>query len=255
MKFSTRDQCSQLEDALMSVAALGLLEIEGQKLMQKSRELNAAADIVTLSTENMENFLERRLWQQRQKRRICSFGRTLRPLFVNIAVCFTVLCLGACSVLTVSPDARNVLYEFLISQHERYMEVQPDPNMARHFDHMEEYKEAGCQYAPTYIPEGVSLQAVESGMYTKIASYTNGEAKHPFLDFSQSDASIPGQSRLDSENMDRLEKIIIGDSEGILTVKDDYTSISWYIGDTQFLIGTDLSTEEAIRFANGVKKI
>lgn len=51
MVYSTRKQTERFEDALMELGALGLLEIEGQKLLQESSELNVAEE--TQPTERL----------------------------------------------------------------------------------------------------------------------------------------------------------------------------------------------------------
>ena len=67
MVYSTRKQTERFEDALMELGALGLLEIEGQKLLQESSELNAAEE--TQPTEKTWNTVKRNLWKQKQKNR------------------------------------------------------------------------------------------------------------------------------------------------------------------------------------------
>lgn len=67
MVYSTRKQTERFEDALMELGALGLLEIEGQKLLQESSELNVAEE--TQPTEKTWNTVKRNLWKQKQKNR------------------------------------------------------------------------------------------------------------------------------------------------------------------------------------------
>ena len=38
--------------------------------------------------------------------------------------------------------------------------------------------------------------------------------------------------RIDSEDADRIEYMTIGESEGLLIVKGDFTGITWYVGST-----------------------
>ena len=59
MVYSTRKQTERFEDALMELGALGLLEIEGQKLLQESSELNAAEE--TQPTEKTWNTVKKEL--------------------------------------------------------------------------------------------------------------------------------------------------------------------------------------------------
>ena len=87
MVYSTRKQTERFEDALMELGALGLLEIEGQKLLQESSELNAAEE--TQPTEKTWNTVKRNLWRQKQKNRISKATKVIRPVFVRAALLCT----------------------------------------------------------------------------------------------------------------------------------------------------------------------
>ncbi len=60
---------------------------------------------------------------------------------------------------------------------------------------------------------------------------------------------------IDSEDADRVEYITIGESEGLLIVKGDFSGITWYVGDTLLDVYTNLPTEEAIKFAEGIRNL
>ena len=151
MVYSTRKQTERFEDTLMELGALGLLEIEGQKMLQESSELNAAEE--TRPTKNTWNTVKRNLWRQKQKNRISKATKVIRPVFVRAAVFFFALFLGTGSILVASADAREVLYRLLFSEYERYIEIDPTPVINETFVDLEEYQAAGAAFPQIFRKE------------------------------------------------------------------------------------------------------
>lgn len=255
MVYSTRKQTERFEDALMELGALGLLEIEGQKLLQESSELNAAEE--TQPTEKTWNTVKRNLWRQKQKNRISKAAKVIRPVFVRAAVFFFAVFLGTGSILVASADAREVLYRLLFSEYERYIEIDPAPVISEAFVDLEEYQAAGAAFGPTYVPDKVVLTKWFSGEYDLMFAYDNpkNSQKKYTLTFSITKMTEGATYRVDSEDADRIEYMTIGESEGLLIVKDDFTGITWYVGDTLLDVISNLPTEEVIKFAQGIRNL
>lgn len=256
MVYSTRKQTERFEDALMELGALGLLEIEGQKLLQESSELNAAEE--TQPTEKTWNTVKRNLWRQKQKNRISKATKVIRPVFVRAAVFFFALFLGTGSILVASADAREILYRLLFSEYERYIEIDPTPVINETFVDLEEYQAAGAAFGPTYVPENVELIEISSvPEIALLASYGQkiNSGDEIILNFAITEMTESATYRVDSEDADRIEYMAIGESEGLLIVKGDFTGITWYVGDTLLDVYTNLPTEEAIKFAEGIRNL
>lgn len=60
---------------------------------------------------------------------------------------------------------------------------------------------------------------------------------------------------IDTENSLFVEKVRINGQDGILSVKDSITSIVWTIDDHLFIIQGQVSTDEAVKMAEGVKLV
>lgn len=254
MIYNTNRQKEKVEDDLMELAVLGLLEIDGQILQRESKELNQNDTL--FPHENRIKFLEKKLHNQERTENFQQFGQKVSRLVPKVAVFFMVLCVGASSVLMVSADARKFLYRLLISEHERYVEIKPDISVKNVFYNLEEYQEAGAKYAPTYIPKGLSLNSMDRGEGSVTAIYKTQNEESPFLLFRQDETADNINIRLDSENVDRMETVVLGDSEGIMIEKNGRTQIVWFVGKTYLKVsGKDIDLEEMLLVAKGIKKL
>ena len=159
--------------------------------------------------------------------------------------------------MVASADAREVLYRLLFSEYERYIEIDPTPVINETFVDLEEYQAAGAAFGPTYVPEGAELIEVSSVPYVTSALYEkeSNNDDYIFMVFSITEMTEGATYRVDSEDADRIEYMTIGESEGLLIVKDDFTGITWYVGDTLLDVISNLPTEEVIKFAQGIEKL
>ena len=255
MVYSTSKQTERFEDTLMDLGTLGLLEIEGQKLLEESARLNAAAE--EQPADKIKHVVERALWKQAQKERISKAAKVIRPVFVRAAVFFFTIFLGTSSVLIASASARQALYRLLFLEYERYIEIDPNPVIDDAFVDLEEYQAAEATFGPIYVPEGVELTEYFSDEFTKMFGYDSpeGSAEKKTLTFTITEMTDGATFRVDSEDADLIEPIMIGESEGLLIVKGDFTGITWYVGDVLLDVYTTIPTEEAIKFAQGIKNL
>ena len=175
-------------------------------------------------------------------------------MFVRAAVFFFALFLGTGSILVASADAREVLYRLLFSEYERYIEIDPTPVINETFVDLEEYQAAGAAFGPTYVPEDITLTEIDSGTYITMCAYDTPEMDC-FLTFTITEMTENASYRIDSEDADRIEYITIGESEGLLIVKGDFSGITWYVGDILLDVISNLPTEEVIKFAQGIRNL
>ena len=82
----------------------------------------------------------------------------------------------------------------------------------------------------------------------KVAIYSNGKDD---IVFSQSKETT--FDRVDTENAETVNTVVIGDSEGLIVYKDGITTISWNYGDTLLSITGQTDASDLINMANGIK--
>ena len=246
MVYSTRKQTERFEDVLMELGALGLLEIEGQKLLQESSELNAAEE--TQPTEKTWNTVKRNLWRQEQKNRLAKAAEIIRPIFVRAAVVFFAIFLGAGSVLITSAEVREYVYQMVFTVHDRYSEVViPEVDNA-------EYQEDPV-YNLTYLPDGLWLEEkIESNGKT-IYSYSSNDDNLLTISITNINFESQNTFRFDSENADLIESININQSEGLKIIKQGRTQIVWKNSQTYFSVISDLPGETVVKIAEGIHNV
>ena len=243
MIYNTRKQTERFEDALMELGALGLLEIEGQKLLQESSELNAAEE--TQPTEKTWNTVKRNLWKQEQKNRLAKAAGVIRPIFVRAAVVFFAIFLGAGSVLITSAEAREYIYQLAFTVHDRYSEVViPEADNTK-------FQEDPV-YDLTYIPEDLRLEEkIESDGKT-IYSYCSNNDNQLVISITNIDFESQNTFRFDTEEADSIEPITINQSAGLKIIKQGRTQIVWQNSQTYFSVISDLPDETVVKIAEGI---
>ncbi|MBQ7873702.1 MAG: DUF4367 domain-containing protein [Oscillospiraceae bacterium] len=105
-------------------------------------------------------------------------------------------------------------------------------------------------YGLTYLPKGYSFDELyDLGDTTKIINYTYG---NDYISFSY---LIGDSIYADTENADLVKNIMIGESAGLLIIKDELCSVYWNVGDVLFDVSGTLTEDEMIKIAEGVKPI
>ena len=123
------------------------------------------------------------------------------------------------------------------------------PTSGYNFVDPENYNFEGA-YAPTYIPEGfVLLQKQRFGSQYCVDYKREGG----YISFLQAGKDVIFQ--VDTEGADTVEKILIGESEGLLVSEDGNTYLNWSIGNTNFQIYGTCEVEEIIKMAQGIKPL
>ena len=177
----------------------------------------------------------------------------LKKTVVYVSVFFFVCVLSFSSVLAVSAEAREyvkeALYHLIFEYDERYTAVGVGNPTGFVNPHLYTWEGA---YAPTYIPEGYVYSEehsdISGGSDMSVVIYANGDKSLSFL--QGNDSSI---AYIDTENADRLEHIMIGESEALLVVKGNRTHVVWSHGSTMLSVKGYESPEEIIKVAEGIK--
>ena len=247
MIYNSKQQLLKFEDELFNTALLGLLELEGRRLMEENEQLKADGLYQEPSTEQIQK-IDRMIRNSKRKNRMEKGLRAAVPTVAKAAAGFLVFSLGTSVVFFASADIREALYRLLVSEHERYTQVDPhwEP------DSYEQYTAAGANAVPTYVPKAVKFEGIEKTRYSVNGSYLGTEDPSLYLLFRQIFPTDGAEIHLDTEEADTVSSLRIGNSEGMLVVKDNTTQIMWRVEGLILSVSTNLSTEEAIRFAEGV---
>lgn len=177
----------------------------------------------------------------------------LKKTVVYVSVFFFVCVLSFSSVLAVSAEAREyvkeALHHLIFEYDERYTAVGVGNPTGFVDPHLYTWEGA---YAPTYIPEGYVYSEEHSDL-----DYNGGTAFTVYLKGEEvlvlTQANNSTVMKIDTENTDRVENIMIGESEALLVVKGNRTHIVWSHGSTMLSVKGYESPEEIIKVAEGIK--
>ncbi|MBQ2302163.1 MAG: DUF4367 domain-containing protein [Oscillospiraceae bacterium] len=104
-------------------------------------------------------------------------------------------------------------------------------------------------YGMTYVPENFIFINSDDLGSSQFLNYRNGEKVLSFIQ------STDTSSFVDSENAASIKNIIIGTSEALLITKSDWSCISWTLGNKLLQLSGNVSTEEIIKIAEGIKPL
>ena len=107
--------------------------------------------------------------------------KKISPIVSKVAVWFLVIFIGTSTAIIASAYIREVVYQLLFKHHERYTQIKPNVSTPD----ISDYLAAGAEFVPTYIPEQLQFDRIESGKYSMTASYVGKEDPELYLDFQQ----------------------------------------------------------------------
>lgn len=244
------DDCQNAYDELMvKIAMSSYAEIEGRRLMEEN-EIYKELPEFQLSDETFRK-IEKLLDKATRKLGFRTFGKTAYQLTSRVAVVFLIVFIGFSTTVMVNADFRGVIYDLLISSDERYIEIQPADNSESFVDYSV-YDWDGA-YAPTMIPTGYKLGPVESMELYHLVTYIRKDGK--VIEFEQFQIDPSTATRVDTEDSELSQSIMINDSIGHLVVKGEWITIYWTISDTLLSVSTDDSKETATEVARSIMLI
>ena len=234
----------QYEDLLFRKAMALHCEKESRKILEEVQNEDSATDI---------KLLDKIIRKSERRQRATVVFLLLKKAVVCVSVFLFVCVLSFSSVLAVSAEAREyvkeALYHLVFEYDERYTAVGIGETTGFVDPHLYTWEGA---YAPTYIPEGYVYSEehsdISGGSDMSVVIYTN---KDKIISFVQSNDSTV--IKVDTENADRVEHIMIGKSEALLVVKGDRTHVIWSHGSTMLTVKGYESPEEIIKVAEGIK--
>ena len=181
MIYNNEQQLLKLEDELFDLALLGLLEIEGRKLMEERDQLVQRGEYPSPPADQVRR-IEKMIRSSERKKVFQSAVRKISPVISKVAVWFLVFFLGTGTVVLASADIREAIYRLIVEQHQRYTQIELQQDDATG---QEEYASCGAAYIPTYVPSQVELEGITETRYSIRASYQGGENAELFLIFRQ----------------------------------------------------------------------
>ena len=157
-----RQQLLRLEEELFDTALLGLLELEGRRLMEENRQLSSdpGNDGKVARLRKLEKRARQRqsLWSRWK-----TAQKVLKPEVVHAAVVFLILSMSTGALLWASADAREILYTLVITQYEQYAQINYHRELGsgRPKEEERKYIAAGAAFIPNYLPEGLEFGPTE----------------------------------------------------------------------------------------------
>ncbi len=213
---------------------------KGQQILSEIKEENDPAS----DTQKIEKLYN----EQERKENLHTVLKFSKKIIRFAAMVVFVAVISLSSVIVASADARRALadtiYHLAYEDYERYTEIRLGETTG--FIDGEQFNWEGA-YAPTYVPEGYVFTKAVGHKGNHFADFSNGET---YITFSQSTNST---TQIDSEDAIINESILIGDSKGILVVKDDTTYVLWNIGDTVLQIFGTAETDEMVKMAQSIR--
>ncbi len=251
-----RQQLLRLEEELFDTALLGLLELEGQRLMEENRRLSSdpGNDGKVARLRKLEKRARQRqsLWSRWK-----TAQKVLKPVVVHAAVVFLILSMSTGALLWASADAREILYTLVITQYEQYAQINYHRELGsgRPKEEERKYIAAGAAFIPTYLPEGLEFGPTEETWCSYSVTYHNPQDPSQEIVFQQITSPEQLILQVDTKNADSVRRIPIGQSEALVVVKDSRTQIVWRVDDVFLSVSANHITEaEALAFAYGVEK-
>lgn len=185
-----------------------------------------------------------------RRKNLSVFWKVSKKLITVAAMVVFVAVVSLSSVVVASAEAREAvaeaIYHLVLRKTDRYTEVSIGDSTG--FIDPEIYNWEGA-YAPTYIPEGFVFSEKQE-LPSKTMIVYSRENEHFII--SQATSGI---TRVDTENAQVVKNILIGDSEALYIEKNNFTYIVWMSGDVCLSVTGKISSDEAVKIAEGIKPI
>jgi hypothetical protein len=181
--------------------------------------------------------------------------RPVKPLFMQslnraAVVMLSVIIIFSTAMLTVQAFRIEVL-NFLIDVKSKYTSFQlNDVNNDSAGSLIVNWTNA---YVPAYIPDGYEVSNISSSESIKKLIFSNKQEANSFIMYTE--CSPSNSIAVDSENASLVKTVYINGKIGTLVVKNSIATVGWEMNGCLFLVETPISTEEAIKIAEGVKFI
>ena len=238
-------QMVEYEDALFRAA---IYEAEKEKSKAYMEEMAALEDKKPseLERKRFEKLLDK---EQRKNRRIGVWKAT-REIASGVAIIIMVVVTVSFTITMSAEALRARFIRFLMTFTPEYTEIQ-----------LQGYDEKGAaiesggriglngKYAPTYIPHEFSISSLTMDTMGTSIVYENNNGD--IITFDAFDYNAVSQ--IDTENVDSIEAISVGDDPGLLVKKDGLITLAWSKNDYYMILLSRVSEQEMMKIAESVE--
>lgn len=242
---SKKDIQEEYEDLVFRKVMAIYVENESKQILAeiKAEKENNNVPVDTKTIEKLYDKKERRenlsiLWKYSKK--VVSFAAMI--VFVAIV--------SLSSAVVAFADVReavvDAIYHLVYEENERYTQIEIGKTTG--FVDSEIYVWENA-YAPTYMPEKLTLESVQDLIIQQLITYSY---ENEFIIFTQ---AYDATTQLDTESAEVVEEIKIGNSSGILISEDGMTCVAWSIGNMYFQLYGNILPSEIIKIAESIKLV
>ncbi|GHU80428.1 hypothetical protein FACS1894191_5700 [Clostridia bacterium] len=243
---SKKDYLEALDYVLLSGALASYAETEGEKLLRRNDELSKIHEFRMPPKE--EKALRRIFKKYEHRQNLLAVRRIGGKAITHAAVIFLVLAIGFGGTLAVSAEARRALYKMMFTYEQGYTLIGLD-----HAGYAEPADSGVYTWdyalAPTIMPEYYQVDSVSEMLTFARVSYTTDDGR--YLDFLQSKEE--GTLLLETDEAEIVQHVFIGESEGLLVVRNGVTRIVWRIGDVMLKIESNDDSSVVMAVAKGIR--
>ncbi len=214
-----------------------------------SRQLDALADAHPLERAGVHQFsagFERKMQllfaREEKSKRLATFKK--RALQVAAAILIFIL-LSGLTILSVEAWRVRVL-NFIIETNERYTSFLIDDGSIDH----SQFPETPGMHLPSYIPDGYTLEKIETSGSFYVVTYENEGGDLIQLKRLPSGSSVG----IDSEDAYH-EQLLVNDELAYYYFKNDYSTLLFGYKENKFLLLGLISMDEIIRMAESMEYI
>ena len=232
------EESEEIEKELLEMPPLSDEDIE-----RKKKEFEAILNRSISTSAKEEN--------KPKKKKGITLGFIIKKTISVAAMITFVMFVSLSTVVVASADARESVAEFIYSfaynETGEITEIRPNAPAA---DFEKEKEKVFGEWVATYVPEGSVFDGVEEFSSMKITEYKKNDDDSIYLN----ESGLTTVAHVDTKDADSVERIIIGESEALLVVKNGTTSIDWCTDDTFLSVIGSADKNEMIAFARGVRK-
>ncbi|MBR5309967.1 MAG: DUF4367 domain-containing protein [Oscillospiraceae bacterium] len=243
------------EDLLFREAMAEFAEEESEEIEKELLEMPPLSDEeIERKKKEFEAILNRKITvpdePETKKKKGITLAFAIKKVISAAAMITFVMLVSLSTVVVASADARETVAEFIYSfaynETGEVMEIRPNAPLN---DTEKEKDKILGEWVATYIPEGYSFVGVEEFSSMKITEYKKGDSS-----IYLNESGLTTVAHVDTKDADSVERIIIGESEALLVVKNGTTSIDWCTDDTFLSVIGNAEKNDMIAFARGVRK-
>ena len=214
---------------------------KGQQILSEIKEENDPAS----DPQKIEKLYN----EQERKENLHTVLKFSKKIIRFAAMIVFVAIISLSSVVVAFADVRKNIAEYLYyyltyENNEKYTEIGIGEKVG--FIDKEIYTWENA-YALTYMADNYKLSSVKDSSISRIITYTFEEN---YISFVQ---SLDPIMHADTEDADIYKVITIGNSEGFLIVKDNWTCILWSVGDTLLQVSGTAETDEMVKMAQSIR--